>query len=81
MKTIFDEDQEVEEVKETKTGVKSEALVYNKYPSYRVVPLFQSGKTEYFRVTKWGVDSTGDTCIIRSIFLEVDDGKITERKD
>jgi len=59
----------------------AEGIVRERYPSYKVVPLFKRGKVEYFRCTRFGQDANGSGCIIRSCFLEVCDGKILERKD
>ena len=57
------------------------AVVKERYPSYKVVPLFTSGDTEYFRCTRWGSNADGSAAILRSCFVEVKEGKIMERKD
>jgi len=60
----------------------AEKVVRERYSSYKVVPLFSSGDTEYFRCTRWGENADGSAAILRSVFVEVTpEGKITERKD
>ena len=54
-------------------------VMRERYSGYRIHPLFKVGKTSYFRVNKWGVNADGDTCLIRSAFVQVKGGKITER--
>jgi hypothetical protein len=59
----------------------AEKAVKERYSSYKVVPLFTRGNTEYFRCTRWGNNADGSAAILRSCFVEVSGGKITERKD
>jgi len=56
-------------------------LMQEKYAGYKIAPLWTCEKSgaRYFRVTRYGRNADDSPCIVRSVFVKLHNGIITER--